>query len=36
MKKDNYGMPKVPTDFFFKPDEIARMQTSISNGALND
>jgi hypothetical protein len=36
VKQENYGMPKVPTDFFFKPDEIARMQTWIRNGALND
>jgi len=33
---DGFGMPKVPTDFFFKPDEIARMQTWIRNGANND
>ena len=33
---DGFGMPKVPTDFYFKPDNIARMQTWIRNGAKND
>ncbi len=32
----NLNMPQVPTDFVFKPDEIARMQTWISSGAEND
>ena len=36
VKQEHLGMPKVPSDFFFKPDEIARMQTWIRNGALND
>ena len=36
VKHLNMGMPKVPTDFYFKPDDIDRMQTWIRNGALND
>jgi hypothetical protein len=36
VKHENFGMPKVPTDFVFKQDQIARMQTWIRNGALND
>ena len=36
MKDEAKGMPKVPTDFYFKPDEIDRMQTWIRNGAPND
>jgi hypothetical protein len=32
----NLEMPKVPSDFYFKPDDIDRMQTWIRNGALND
>jgi hypothetical protein len=36
MKHENFGMPKVPTDFYFKQADIDRMQTWIRNGALND
>jgi hypothetical protein len=32
----NKQMPKVPSDFYFKADDIDRMQTWIRNGALND
>jgi len=35
-KQEHLGMPKVPTDFFFKPDDVARIQTWIRNGAMND
>ena len=32
----NRGMPQVPRDFAFKPDEITRMQAWIRAGAKND
>jgi hypothetical protein len=35
-KQEHFGMPKVPTDFFFKQDDVARIQTWIRNGAMND
>ncbi len=35
-KSEGLGMPQVPTDFYFKAADIARMQTWIRNGALND
>jgi hypothetical protein len=33
---ENRGMPQVPRDFAFKPDEIDRMQAWIRSGANND
>jgi hypothetical protein len=36
IKHPNLKMPKVPSDFYFTPDDIDRMQTWIRNGAQND
>ena len=32
----NRGMPQLPRDFAYTPDDIARMQAWIRNGAKND
>ena len=33
---ENRGMPQLPRDYAFMPDQIDRMQTWIRNGAKND
>jgi hypothetical protein len=33
---DNKGMPRVPREYTFSPNEIDRMQVWIRNGAKND